>query len=57
MLYQLFQNQFKIIGAIGQRQIVQINGPHDKYGYILSYSAERKVYQIRGTGKTKPVGL
>lgn len=55
MLYQLFENQFKTVGLIGQRHVVQIDGPYDKYGYILSYSPETKVYLIRGLGKKKSV--
>ena len=57
MLYQLFQNQFKTLGFIGQRKIVQIDGPYDKYGYILSYNEGRKIYVVRGLGKAKPLGV
>lgn len=54
MLYQLYRNQFKILGHNGQRQIILINGPYDKYGYILSGPDSEGIYQIRGTGKIKP---
>lgn len=57
MLYQLFHNQFKTLGFVGQREIVQIDGPHDKYGYVLSFKKDKKVYLIRGMGKAKPLGV
>lgn len=53
MLYQLFPNQFKTLRTISARQYVQIDGPFEKYGYILKHQANG-TYLIRGTGSTKP---
>jgi hypothetical protein len=54
MLYQLFPNQFNYLHAAGQRQYVQIDGPYDKYGYILKRQ-DSGTYLIRGTGMRKPI--
>ena len=48
-LYQLSENQFKLLGG----NIVQIDGPHDKYGRIVKYQKHNSTYLIRGTGNTR----
>jgi hypothetical protein len=53
MLYQLFLNQFKRIRSMTARQYVQIDGPFEKYGYILKHQ-DNGTYLIRGTGNQKP---
>ena len=54
MLYQLFAHQFKRLNTTSLRQYVQIDGPYEKYGYILKPQADG-TYLIRGTGNTKPL--
>ncbi len=45
-LYQLHLNQFiRLLGSV-----VCINGPYDKYGYIIKYQEHNGTYLIRGTG-------
>lgn len=44
-LYQLYENQFKRLGG----NEVQIDGPHDKFGYIIK-KQDNGTFLIRGTG-------
>ena len=45
-LYQLYLSQFTRLSG----STVRINGPHDKYGYIIRYQEHNATYLIRGTG-------
>lgn len=50
MLYQLYEHQFKRL----PNGYVVINGPHDKYGRLLSGKRENGTYLICGIGNTIP---
>lgn len=48
MLYQLRNTHFTFLSPLH----VFLNGPHDKYGKIIS--VKNGLYLIRGIGNTKP---